>query len=105
MTLLNIWFIYFYSDKKLNWEEAYMVERMYKKGLVIGIIMFFVCASVIPSISADIKNNDDSVFLLTNNEDDSDINNDEIHLNIHDDPPEEEWSKTFGGSYKTPTLE
>jgi hypothetical protein len=54
MIFINICFIYYHSDKKLNREEEYMVERRYKKGLVVGIIILFLAVSIVPSINANI---------------------------------------------------
>jgi hypothetical protein len=57
-----------------------MRNTILKKELVIGMIILFVGASIIPNISGD----NDKLTILSN-----------IHYH---DPPETEWTKTFGGT-------
>ena len=53
----------------------------------------------IPVICSDIRCHDYRTYFLRDIDNDLDIKNDDIHRYVNDDPPEEEWNKTFGGNY------
>jgi hypothetical protein len=64
-----------------------MTNNVIRGSLGFLIIVIFIGASVLPSISGDIEK-------ITNK---SELCND-INKNFLDNPPEEEWNKTFGGT-------
>ncbi|MCK4365672.1 MAG: hypothetical protein KAW45_06450 [Thermoplasmatales archaeon] len=59
---------------------------VFRKGLVIGVIILFVGASIVPSISGNVE--------LKNVLENNIIEN----VNFFSEPPAEEWNETFGGS-------
>ena len=70
-----------------------------RKGLVLGIIVLFVGAGIVPSIGGNIGKIS-SIY-------DSHVRENRNHIQSRnngeratflDDPPEEEWNQTFGGS-------
>ena len=68
-----------------------MQKSMFRKGLVLGIVVLFVGASVLPSISGNIG----EVINVLDVDVIVDIGEQEC---FSGDPPEEEWNKTYGGA-------
>ncbi len=73
-----------------------MQKRLVREGLVVGLMFLFFGLTFVSNISADIGNNTYRTYLLGDIDGDFDIKNDGIYMNVKDDPPEEEWNKTFG---------
>ena len=74
-----------------------MQNRLFRKSLVIGIIILFVGASVGPSISGNVSKKENLAVVKETN-DYIDIENTAGQGIFLDDPPETEWTKTFGGT-------
>jgi len=73
-----------------------MQKSLVRKGLVIGIIVLFVGASVVPSICGTSSKLND-VTTLQVDENQMDVENTGCLEMTLGNPPEEEWNKTFGG--------
>ena len=65
-----------------------MQKGMFRKGIVLGIILLFVGASVTPSISGDFFVNNENNKVIKHSKQDIFTAN----------PPEEEWNRTYGGA-------
>jgi len=68
-----------------------MINNIFKKGFVLGIIVLFVAASFVPSISGSIKKASNVLNIET-------IENTREQECFLSYTPEEEWNKTFGGT-------
>lgn len=67
-----------------------MKKGMIKKSIVLGMILLFIGASIVPCISGEMKQ-------LSMKPDNKDIGKKELRQTFLSNPPSEEWNKTFGG--------
>jgi len=68
-----------------------MQTNIWKKGLVLGIFIMFICINVIPGIGANFRKSNN---IFNSNFTKKTWKGEEL-LN---DPPSEEWNQTFGGT-------